>query len=139
MHFRKDGNIYCLRIPKGQEIVETLTQFLREEYIRAGYVSGIGATDDVTIGYYDTSAKTYVKKEFKEPFEILSINGNITMVDGSPFTHLHIMLGNEQFEVSGGHLFRAVVSVTAEIFVTAVDMNIERKHDDQTGLKLMNI
>ncbi|MCE1246949.1 MAG: DNA-binding protein [Firmicutes bacterium] len=139
MHFRKDGNVYCLRLQKGQEIVESLTQFLKEEYIRAGFITGIGATDDVTIGYYDASHRTYVKEDLKEAFEILGLNGNITIVDDAPFTHLHIMLGNEEFKVMGGHLFRAVVSLTAEIFITAVDMNIERKFDSETGLKTMNI
>jgi predicted DNA-binding protein with PD1-like motif len=119
--------------------VETLNQFLKDEFVKAGTISGIGATDDVTIGYYDAASKTYVKKDFKEPFEILSINGNITLMDGAPFSHLHIMLGNEQFSVVGGHLFRGVVSLTAEIFITAVDMHIERKFDEETGIKMMDI
>lgn len=137
MKFKKAGNTYCVRIYKGEELVETLTGFLKEKKITAGSVTGIGATDDVTIGYFDSDSGEYHKTDLKEPFEILNLTGNISTVDGVPFTHLHIILGDEKFMARGGHLFRAMISVTCEIYITAVDAEIKRVHDEETGLKLL--
>ena len=135
----EQGKTYVIRIYKDADLVETLHQFLKDNNITSGSISGIGATDDVTIGYFDVVKKEYVKKRFKEPFEILSITGNVSMVDDNPFAHIHIMLGREDFSVIGGHLVSANISVTCEIYLTAFDIKISRILDPDTNLKLLDI
>lgn len=139
MQTLKDGKTYAIRIYKDAELVETVHQFLRDNRITSGSITGIGATDDVTIGYFDIVKKEYVHKQFREPFEILSLMGNVSLVDNDPFAHLHIILGREDFSTIGGHLVKANISVTCEIYLTAFDIRIERIFDPETNLKLLNI
>ena len=134
-----DGKTYVIRIYKDAELVETIHQFLKDNKITSGSISAIGATDDVTLGYFDIDKKEYVHKRFQEPFEILNLTGNVSMVDNDPFAHLHIILGREDFSTIGGHLVKANISVTCEIYLTAFDIRIERVLDPETNLKLLNI
>jgi len=137
MQFTRVGNTFCLRIMKGEELVGTLTEFLKVNNITAGFISGVGAVDDVTIGYFNTKTGEYNKKDFRESFEILNLAGNVATVDENPFAHMHIILGREDFSCIGGHLFRAVVSVTCEICLNTLDVIFSREHDPETGLKLL--
>jgi len=137
--FRRVGSSYMVRLFKGEEKIDTLKGFLRKYGITAGTVSGIGATDDVTIGYFDPEKKEYQKKTFQGDFEILNLSGNVTMLDGEPLLHLHILLGDREYRVSGGHLFSANVSVTCEVFVKGLDTIIHREMDPETGLNLMKL
>jgi len=135
----KTGKTYLIRVYKGSELTETLLRFVKDNNIASASVSGIGAADDVTIGYYNTLRKEYVRKHFREPMEILNVSGNIAVADGEPVAHLHILLGDEKFQVFGGHLFSANISVTCEIYLNAYDAKIERKLDPDTQLKLLDI
>lgn len=137
MQFTKVGNTYCIRIMKGEELVETLTGFLQTNNIKSGSISGIGATDDVTIGYFNMETGKYNRKDFREAFEILNLTGNVAAVEGKPYAHMHIILGNDDFSCIGGHLFRANISVTCEIYLNVLGVVFSREHDSETGLKLL--
>ncbi|MCD4782219.1 MAG: DNA-binding protein [Candidatus Eremiobacteraeota bacterium] len=137
MQFTKVGNTFCIRIMKGEELVETLTEFLQANNLKSGYISGIGATDDVTLGYFDAKTGEYNKKDFQESFEILNLTGNVSSVGGKSFVHMHVTLGKEDFSCIGGHLFRANISVTCEIYLKVLGVVFSREHDSETGLKLL--
>ncbi len=126
---------YFLRLEYGRDVVEQLEEFLKAERIKAAYISGIGAVKSAEIGYYDQKTKEYVKKEIKEPLEILSLSGNVSLKDGRPFPHLHVVLGKDG-EIYGGHLFRAEV-FACELFLIVLEGEVpERRLDQQTGLYL---
>ena len=68
-----------------------------------------------------STEKKYYGKSFKGIYEIASLTGNITQQGENPYLHLHMVIGNPLVgECHGGHLNRAVISATAEIFITAV-------------------
>ena len=81
----------------------------------------------------------YQKKNIQEDLEILNVAGNIAMVDGEPFAHLHIILGDKNYNTIGGHLFSARISVTCEVFIRALDTVLKREFDEETQLKLLKI
>ncbi len=127
--------LYFLRLDYGRDLVEQLGEFLKAKNIKAAYIAGIGAVKSAEIGYYSQESKTYVKKEIDIPLEILSLSGNVSIKDGEPFTHLHVILGKDG-EVYGGHLFHAEV-FACEIFLIALNGEVpERGFDRQTGLYL---
>ena len=64
----------------------------------------------------------------------MSLYGNITTVEGKPFIHAHIALGDNTLAVRGGHLREAVVSVTCEVTLTRFRDDIGRKKDETSGL-----
>lgn len=69
-------------------------------------------------------------------FEVLSLVGTLSS-DG---LHLHASLGDEEGEVRGGHLIRAIVYTTAEIVIgDAPALTFSRDLDPRTGFKELAI
>lgn len=127
------GPTYVVRLDAGEKIVETLKALCERDAIGGGFFTGLGAVGEAEIGHFDPAAKDYTWVKLSGPREIVSLYGNITTVDGKPFIHAHIALGDNTFAVRGGHLKEAVVSVTCEVTLTRFRDDIGRKKDDATG------
>ena len=139
MEYRRFGDKIVLRVQRGEDIVEKMLELISLEKIRLAEVTGIGAAMETEMGAYDVDNKVYHKCTVKGIYEISSLLGNITTKDGEPYLHLHITIGEtEKNEFYAGHLNRCIVGATAEIIVTVIDGEVERKYDDQTGLQLFS-
>ena len=136
MKYTQSGNTYLLVLQKGEEIISALTQFAAQTNLTCATVSGIGATDDAEMGVFDTFEKQYYTKQIRAMTEITALCGNITQKDGKPYVHLHATLAT-MFDVVGGHLSKAIVSATAEIFVTAYPIATDRQFDSAVGINLL--
>ena len=136
MQYKKFGNVYAVRIDKGEEILASLKEFAVKENIAFARVSAIGAVGSFTAGVFDTKTKQYCANEFEGNFEIVSLSGTVDRMNGAYYAHLHMSAGNEKGEVFGGHLNRAVVSATCEMTVTLTDGEIDRCFDEEVGLNL---
>jgi len=134
---RKD-NLVLGRIEKGEEIVAAFKNICKTHNIKSGFINGLGAVQDVQIAYYNIEEKQYHHKELIGDFEIVSLNGTISVFNDEPHIHLHIALGNEDFKVTGGHLDLGIVSLTCEFMITVFDAEIHRKPDPETGLNLLD-
>jgi predicted DNA-binding protein with PD1-like motif len=132
----ESGN-WQLRLDLEEEITETLTNFLKQENIRSGRIQGIGAVKDAVLGFFNTETNTYDKKTFEGEWELLSLLGNITIKDGEPFPHLHVMISGADYITYGGHLFSAIIAVTGELYIQPLSVPVERQIDTRTGLYLM--
>src|SRR5215216_3783148 len=131
---RSDGR-YWLVLEKEEKIHETLTQFVAEQKIQGGFITGIGALKNVEIGFYDLENKTYLRETFAEgDYELISLNGNITLKEEMPYIHSHVILGKRDFSTFGGHLFEAIVAVTAEISLIPYGKMPRREMNDSLGL-----
>lgn len=139
MVYQVDGKTIVLVLERGEDIVESVTDIAKEQGGKFGTVSGIGACDDVELNFYNIDTKTYEKKSFEEPLELISLLGNISHIDDKPFAHLHATFGTSTYATLSGHLTKAVVSATAEIVITMTDLDINRKHDEAIGLNLLNL
>ena len=137
MEFKKNGSNYILRIDRGEEIVSKIKELCEKEKINMGTIMGIGATDDVEIGLFNTSNKKYYSNNLKGLFEITSLMGNITTKDNNVYLHIHINVADENNKAYGGHLNSCVVSATAEIVITVLDTIIDRRFDEEIGLNLL--
>lgn len=135
MDYRRYDNTLICRLHKGDEIMACITRIAALENIRAAYVTGIGATDNATVGTFDTSKSVYVERKFEgENMDIVSLVGNLSVKEGKGFPHLHIGLSMGNGEMAGGHLMNAVVSLTAEIFITVIDCELRREFDESVGI-----
>ena len=70
-------------------------------------------------------------------FEILNLNGNISLKDGEPMVHAHIILADQNGNSFGGHLEEGTKVFASEIQIeefSKPDKN--RKYDQATGLTL---
>jgi predicted DNA-binding protein with PD1-like motif len=139
MQFRKVENAFMVRLMKGEEVIAALASFVEKQKIPGGFVFGLGAFKDATLGYFDSAKKEYVKNHFGEDLEFGSLTGSISYVEGKPFIHAHVVAGGADSSALFGHLFSATISATGEFFVIPSDSKIERKADPDTGLNLLDL
>ena len=139
MKYLETENDYVVRLERGEEVLKALEDLCLEKDIAAASVSGIGACDLAEVGVYEIEKKAYMKNTFTGSMEILNLTGNLTRRDGRPYLHLHITLCGEDNKCIGGHLNKARISVTGEIFIHPVSGLIGRVPDDVTGINLMDL
>ena len=137
MEYRKFNNSYVLRLNKGEEITEKLKEFCKSEDILTAEITGLGASNMVEIGLFNTETKEYRTNTFKGMFEITSLVGNATRKDGEVYLHLHINFSDDTNVVKGGHMVRCEISATSEIIINKIDGNVGREFNDDIGLNLI--
>lgn len=136
MEYKRFDSTIVARLDRGEEILTEIEKIAKAESIKLAKVSAIGAVNDFTVGVYDVDKKEYKANSFTGDFELLSLSGNINTMNGEYYCHLHMSAGNEKGEVFGGHLNRAVISVTCEMFIDIIDGTVDREHDDNIGINL---
>lgn len=129
MYYSKCNLGYVLRVELGEEIQETLRQFAQKIDLKGAFYQGIGALTQVELAFFCTDSKHYDRKFFDQEYELISLIGNLSAQDGVMVPHTHICIGDKNFQTFSGHLVRGVVSVTAEILLTPVDISLSRKED----------
>ena len=125
------------KLPYGTDLLEGLTQLVQKENIRCGRIHGIGATTHAVVAYYDQNTKKYSPMEFKGGMEILNLQGNVSIRDGKPFVHVHILLSDPQGKVFGGHLMPGTKLWASEVIIDEFEgEELVRGQDEKTGLYL---
>lgn len=137
MEYCKSQAGYFLRLFRGEDVIATIAAFVKERSLGGAFFTGLGAIEGVKLGYYDLHQKKYLDKEYPGDVELANMTGNVTYVDGEPFTHVHATIMTENFETASGHLFSAQVAVTVEVNLVATDTRMVREADPTTGLKLI--
>ena len=139
MQYKRFGDTVLARFDKGEEILEQLQKVAEKEGIRLAEISALGAVNDFTVGVFNTAEKKYYANHFEGAFEIVSLTGTVSTMDGKYYAHLHMSAGNDKGEVFGGHLNRAVISATCEMVIRVIDGQIDRYHDEEIGLNLFRL
>ena len=139
MRHLRDADRCTIVLERGEPVLESIIAACNAEKITSAYFQGIGAVSDVEIGYYTLDTKSYSFTSYPETFEVASMQGNITLVEGKPFVHAHAVLSrcDETLGCIGGHIKEARVAVTLEISMRVLEMPLSRAIDDTIGLKLI--
>ena len=128
---------YAIVFNKGDEVVEGLLSFAREEKVQASHFTAVGALSDVTLGYFNWTKKTFDKISIQEQVEVLSLVGNIVFDNGDPKLHAHVVIGKSNGTAHGGHLMEGYVRPILEVILVEVPSHLHRKIDKETGLALI--
>ena len=136
MDYKKFGNKYVMRIDRGEEIIETIRTFCKENDITLGTIRGLGVVNQAKIGLFNTETREYYGRDFKGDHEITSLEGNISTKDGEVYLHINANLADDKYNTYGGHLNEAVVSGTGEIIIEEIEGKVERKYSEEIGLNL---
>ena len=121
----KDGR-YVVALEYGEDIRKSIEGLAADENIVGAKLSAIGAIRDVEMGAYDLPTQTYTRKTFSGIWELVSFQGNISLLNGEPFMHAHIAIAGHDYVVMGGHLFDAEVAVVFECFLEPVSTPLPR-------------
>jgi hypothetical protein len=130
---------FTIRLSRGEKVMDSLTRFCEEEGIQSGVVSAVGAVKNTEMGYYDLQKREYFFKTYLDDMEVVSMTGNVALVENKPFLHVHAVLSDTDNTAHGGHLKEAEVAVTLEVQLVSLAGSVERKLDESIGLKLLDI
>jgi predicted DNA-binding protein with PD1-like motif len=130
---------FILVFETGDEVMEGLLAFARENEITAGHFTAIGALSDVVLGYLDWEKKDYEQIPLPEQVEVLSLVGDVAVADGAPQVHAHVVVGKRDGTAHGGHLIEGHVRPTLEVVVHESPEHLRRKLDPRTGLWLIDV
>ena len=130
---------YVIIFAKGDEVLSGLTAFATREKVVAGFFTGIGAFQHAKFGWFDAQKKAYRDIVIGEQVELVSLVGDIGLVDGQPQVHTHGAVGLPDGTLRGGHLLEAVTWPTVEVFCTALPVALDKAEDAETGLSLFNL
>lgn len=133
-----DKHRFVVVLEQHEAVIETLTNFCREQGIENGYFSGIGAVEAVTCGFYELSTREYHFTDYETLVEVVSFSGNIMQKDNQPFIHAHGIFTDDHNQAFGGHIQEMRVGVTLELVVEQLTTKLYRSYDENTGLYLID-
>jgi len=125
--------VHLLILDDGDEVLTTLTGFVREREIGAAEFTAIGAVSDVEFGWFDPAAKQYRPRRLDQQCEVVSLIGDVAVADDGPMLHAHIGLGVEDGTMHGGHLMAAHVHPTLEVKLRVFPVVLRREEREELG------
>jgi len=128
-----------IRLDRGESVNQTLKKYCVENNIKCARIHGLGALEKVELGYYDYHSDHYKTKVFEDEYELLSMEGNISMMEGEPFVHLHVSLSDGDFNAIGGHMFDGVVAVTLECWMEVFPYEFIRHKGEKEKFRPISI
>jgi len=131
--------MYAVIFEKGDEVIAGLQAFANAHDVATYQIVGIGAFSDVTLGYFDRDRKDYKEIPLNEQVEVLSLVGDIARAGDNAQIHVHVVVGKSDGTAWGGHILAAHVWPTLEVIVTEAPAHLQRTHDSETGLALIDI
>lgn len=131
------GKTYLCRLKHGEDLLGSLHSLCGELDITMGTVQAIGALSSVKVAYYDQTEKIYRELSFDGRYEIACLTGNISIRDGAPLCHAHLVFSDAAGNARGGHLLPGCIIFAGEAVITALDgPTLVRGYDEVTGLPL---
>jgi predicted DNA-binding protein with PD1-like motif len=130
---------YALILETGEEAVSQLQRYAQENKLSASRFTAIGAFSSVTLGYFNWEKKEYEKIAVNEQVEVLSLIGDISVQDGEPKTHIHVVVGKRDGSAHGGHLLHAYVRPTLEVILSEAPGYLRRSFDPDSGIALIDL
>ena len=136
----EQDRVYAVIFDTGEDPMEGLARFAREQRLDASSFTAIGAFSEALLGYFDWEKKDYQRIPVREQTEVLALVGDITLDDaGGRKVHAHVVLGKRDGAACGGHLLAAKVRPTLEVILTESPGHLKRRHDPASGLALIRI
>ena len=108
---RGDMVCHCVRLKRGEDLLESIRNLCRTKQIRAGVVlSGVGCLLQGRVR--DASGVNI--REIPDHCEIVSLNGTVSEAR----CHIHIALSREDLSTIGGHLCTGcIINTTCELVI----------------------
>lgn len=123
----------------GDEAMQGLSEFAREQRLSGAQLSGIGAFSGVTLGYFNWEAKDYARIRLDEQVEVVSLLGDVALDADDPVVHAHVVVSHSDGRASGGHLLDGRVRPTLEVVLTESPAHLRKRHDARSGLALISL
>jgi predicted DNA-binding protein with PD1-like motif len=133
-----DSKTYAVIFGKDDEFMAGLTEFAENNQLKASHFTAIGAFHEALFGWFDEEKKAFKKIPVTEQVEVLSLIGDIGLINGKPAVHAHAVVGLPDGTTRGGHIISATVWPTLELFLTDEPSSLVKEEDAETGLFLFH-
>jgi len=131
---------FALIFQSGDEILAELKRFASAQKLAGSSFKAIGALSRAKVGWFNWETKKYeTAAELNEQVELLSLIGDIAVLDNGPQVHAHMVVGRRDGTAHGGHLMEAVVRPTCELILTENPIHLQKHMDPDSGLALIRI
>ena len=119
---------HCIRLKRGEDLMESIRRVCREKNIRAGVIlSGVGC---ISSGRVRDASGVNIRN-ITEHCEIVSLNGTASAAR----CHIHIALSKEDLSTIGGHLcVGCIINTTCELVIGELPGVVyDVEEDSETG------
>ena len=125
-----------LKLDEGEDLLLSITKCVQDNDIKTASFTAIGGLKTFVHGIYNGKGYNTHKMEASCCLELVSAVGNVTLKEGKPFVHCHILVTDEKSSAAfGGHLMEGtIVYPMAEVFIHEYDVDIKRVYDPQIEL-----
>ena len=131
------GPAHILKPDYGSDLLKELQKYVLAKNINLAWLSGVGAVSRAVIRYYDQPKQEWIDLQLERRLEVAGMWGNVSLLNGEPIVHVHIVLADETGQAIGGHLADGTVVFNMEILMTTLTgPPVIRKMDPQTGLTI---
>ena len=129
----KDGvESFVLVLKTGEKLQEGIIKCATDAHLLGASVHGIGQFLNPTFAYYGPNEKPQIIT-LDGIYEVISLNGNISLSDTHYYTHIHAVLGNNKLEAHAGHIKESTIGATAELVITPFSKPLVRDVNSDTG------
>ena len=119
---------HCIRLKRGEDLMDSIKKLCAEKQIRAGVVlSGVGC---ISSGRVRDASGVRIR-EINDHCEIVSLNGTVS----AKRCHIHIALSREDLSTIGGHLCSGcIINTTCELVIGELPgIRYDVEADEETG------
>jgi predicted DNA-binding protein with PD1-like motif len=128
---------FAVIFDRDEEVAAGLTAFARKHRLSAAHFTAIGALSRAVLGYFQRERREYKRIPIDEQVEVLVMAGDITLQDGEPKVHAHVVVGKSDGTAHGGHLMEARVWPTLEVVIVESPAHLVRRMDESLGFAVI--
>jgi predicted DNA-binding protein with PD1-like motif len=128
-----------VRLDPGDDVVAQIQAAAAAHHIANAEVTGLGSVEAPTLAHYRRDTQKFTERAFAGIFEVVSLVGNISLVDDRPTLHCHVTISDADMTTHGGHLVHATCSATLELIIRRLDTSYAKRHDDTVGLNIWQL
>ncbi len=135
----EQGRTFMGRLDYKTDLLEEINKICIKENIKTGFINIIGAVSSLKTGFFDQEKKQYIHTvhQSQTPLEISSCMGNVSLKNGKPFCHIHIVASDRKGLCYGGHLMDETTVYAAEYIIQeTIGEELVRELDEETKLPL---
>ena len=105
----------------GDELMSGMTEFAEKNNLKISEVRGLGGISSAVVSAYDPEKGAFKRFNIDQKGELVSLQGEITVQNGKPAFHAHVVFVLVDGTVHGGHLVELHVNPVANLFVSEYD------------------
>jgi uncharacterized protein len=129
---------FVLVFRTGDELANGLAKFAGEQKLSAASFKAVGALSSVRLGWLSWERKRYEPSvTLDEQVELLSLIGDVALLEGKPVVHAHAVIGKKDGTAHGGHLLEAHIRPTCEVVLIESPTHLQKFIDPESGIALI--